>query len=67
MCVISTILIFIDLNFHRKLAKDEAKITELENLVTNLSRESQDKRELLDSIQSDKETISKWVDDLKQN
>lgn len=29
--------------------------------MVEMSRESEDKRELLDSIQSDKETISKWV------
>ena len=52
---------FNHLNLFSELAEDETNIAELERMVTNLSRESQDKRELLESIQSDKETISKWV------
>ena len=51
-------LIFFDF-FPRDLVEGESKIAELEHMVRNLSRESQDKRELLESIQSDKETISK--------
>jgi hypothetical protein len=50
---------FNHLNLFSELAEDETNIAELERMVTNLSRESQDKRELLESIQSDKETISK--------
>ncbi|XP_028394958.1 golgin subfamily A member 2-like [Dendronephthya gigantea] len=51
---------------NRELAESEAKVTELENIVANLSRESQDKRELLESIQSDKETISKALQQNKE-
>ncbi|CAB3980394.1 golgin subfamily A member 2 isoform X2, partial [Paramuricea clavata] len=51
---------------NRELAEDETKIAELERMVTNLSRESQDKRELLESIQSDKETISKALQQNKE-
>lgn len=54
---------------NRELSESETKVSELEHMVTNLSRESQDKRELLESIQSDKETISKALQqnkDLKE-
>lgn len=50
---------YLSLCFFSELAEGKTKIAELEHMVTNLSRESQDKRELLESIQSDKETISK--------
>lgn len=43
----------------RELLESETKVSQLEQMVANFSKESQDKRELLESIQSDKETISK--------
>ena len=44
--------------FVRNLLESEKKVSHLENMVNNLSKESQDKRELLESITSDKETSS---------